>query len=160
MKIAGKLAARFDDLARRTTEIAGSTGAFTLAICIVLAWIVTGPMFHYSDTWQLVINTGTTVVTFLMVFLIQRSQNRDSLAVHLRLNELVASAHGSSNRLINVEDLSGAELRVLHTHYARLAALAKAEEDLRRTHSIEEAEVRQRSKSRVRARARSLRPLR
>src|SRR5262245_4874514 len=152
MKIRGKLGERFDGFARRVTELAGSTGAFTLAVVVVLVWVLTGPLFNFSDTWQLVINTGTTVVTFLMVFLIQRGQNKDSLAVHLKLNELVASVHGSSNRLINVEDLSSTELRVLHTHYARLAALAKAEEDLRRTHSIEEAEIRQRSKSRARAR--------
>jgi len=151
MKIGRKLGARFDAFARRATELAGSTGAFTLAVFVVLVWAATGPLFHYSDTWQLVINTGTTVVTFLMVFLIQRSQNKDSLAVHLKLNELVASVQGSSNRLINVEDLTGAELQTLHRHYARLAALAKQEEDLRRTHSIEEAEARHGLKSARRA---------
>ena len=82
-------------------------------------------MFGYSDTWQLVINTGTTIVTFLMVFLIQRSQNKDSLAIHLKLNELVAAMNGSSNRLIEVESLSEEELKVLRRHYHKLAAMAK-----------------------------------
>jgi low affinity Fe/Cu permease len=82
------------------------------------------PLFGFSDTWQLVINTGTTVVTFLMVFLIQRSQNKDSQAIHLKLNELVAAVEGASNRLINVEDLTEEEVRTLHRHYARIEAVA------------------------------------
>ena len=92
--------------------------AFAAGLRRILVWVVTGPFFGYSDTWQLVINTGTTIVTFLMVFLIQRSQNKDSLAVHLKLNELVAAMDGASNRLIDVEDLTEDELKTLHRHYA------------------------------------------
>ena len=99
-------------------------------------------MFHFSDTWQLVINTGTTIVTFLMVFLIQRAQNKDSLAIQLKLNEIVAAMPGASNRLIDVEDLSEDDLKRLHQFYSRLAEMAKHEVDLRRSHSIEEAELR------------------
>ena len=118
----------------------GSTQAFLLAACVVAVWAATGPMFRYSETWQLVINTGTTIVTFLMVFLIQRTQNKDSIAVQLKLNELVAAMDGASHRLINVEDLSEEELEVLHTYYCRLAHLAKQHGDLLASHSIEEAE--------------------
>src|SRR5262245_16206951 len=103
--------------ARGATEWTGSSWAFGLAVLIVVVWAVTGPIFGFSDTWQLVINTGTTVVTFLMVFLIQRSQNKDALAVHLKLNELVASLQGASNRLINIEDMSEKEIETLHRHY-------------------------------------------
>ena len=131
-------AARFATLAMRWT---GSTTAFILAVATVVIWVATGPVFHWSDTWQLVINTGTTIATFLMVFLIQRAQNKDSLAVQLKLNEIVAAIEGASNRLIAVEDLSEGELRVLHIHYQRLAQMAK-EHDLTDSHSIEEAEAR------------------
>jgi low affinity Fe/Cu permease len=97
------------------------------------------PLFTNFDTWQLVINTGTTIVTFLMVFLIQRSQNKDSLAIHLKLNEIVAAVKGASNRLINVEDLTEEEIRTLHDHYCKLTELAKAEKRLTQSHSVEEA---------------------
>jgi low affinity Fe/Cu permease len=109
---------------------------------VIIVWAATGPLFGYSDTWQLVINTGTTVVTFLMVFLIQRTQNKDSLAIQLKLNELVAAMQGASNRLIDVEDLSEQELRVLHEHYAHLVAIARRDIDLTKSHSVEEAETR------------------
>jgi low affinity Fe/Cu permease len=108
----------------------------------VLVWLATGPIFNYSDTWQLIINTGTTIVTFLMVFLIQRSQNKDALALQLKLNELVAAMKGASNRLIDVEDLDEDELRILHRHYRTLAKLAKRDARLTESHSIEEAETR------------------
>ena len=111
-------------------------------------WGATGPLFHYSNTWQLVINTGTTIVTFLMVFLIQRSQNKDSRAVHLKLNELVAALKGASNRLIDAEGLTEAELEILHRHYRQLAELTKREESLTTSHSIDEAARRHASKSR------------
>lgn len=124
------------------TEWTGSTTAFLSAVAVVLMWLVTGPLFHYSDTWQLVINTSTTIVTFLMVFLIQRSQNKDTLAVQLKLNELVAAIEGASNRLISVEDLSEGELKVLRIHYERLAELAKKDRHVAESHSIEEAEAR------------------
>ncbi len=106
-----------------------------------MVWLVSGPFFHWSDTWQLVANTITTIITFLMVFLIQRAQNKDSLAMQLKLNEVVAAIEGASNRLISVEDLSEEELRTLHRHYARLAEMAK-EHRLTDSHSIEEAEAR------------------
>ncbi len=112
-----------------------------------MAWLVTGPLFGFSNTWQLVINTGTTIVTFLMVFLIQRSQNKDALAVQLKLNELVAAMKGASNRLIDVEDLSEHELAVLHAHYRKLANMAKRDSDLASSHSVEEAEERHARKS-------------
>jgi low affinity Fe/Cu permease len=124
------------------THATGSTAAFLLACLVIIVWLVTGPIFHFSDTWQLIINTGTTIVTFLMVFLIQRSQNKDSLALQLKLNEIVAALEGASNRLISVEDLSEEELKTLHIHYQRLAEMAKSEAAIRESHSIEEAEQR------------------
>src|ERR687897_271444 len=103
--------------ATAVTRWAGGGAGFGAALTTILVWAATGPVFGYSDTWQLVINTGTTIVTFLMVFLIQRSQNKDSLALHLKLNEIVAAMKGASNRLIDVEDLSESEVRLLHRHY-------------------------------------------
>jgi low affinity Fe/Cu permease len=123
------------------TEWTGSSLAFALAIGVVVVWAVTGPIFDYSNTWQLVINTGTTIVTFLMVFLIQRSQNKDSMALHLKLNELVASVPWASNRLISAEELTEDEVRLLREHFRKLVELAKTDEDFSRSHSIEEAEV-------------------
>src|SRR5688500_7987495 len=105
-------------LARRITDATGSALGFFIALGIVLAWGALGPVFGYSDTWQLVINTGTTIVTFLMVFLVQRTQNKDSLAIQIKLNELVAAVHGASNRLVDIEALSEGELRPLEQHYA------------------------------------------
>jgi low affinity Fe/Cu permease len=126
------------------TRWSGSSWAFSLALLIIVVWIVTGPFFGFSDTWQLVINTGTTVVTFLMVFLIQRSQNKESMAVQLKLNEIVAALEGASNRLIDIESLGEAELEVLHRHYRKLADIARHEVDIRRSHSVEEARHRSR----------------
>ena len=131
-----------ENAARKVTSWTGSTSAFALSVSIVVVWVCTGPIFRYSDTWQLVINTGTTVVTFLMVFLIQRSQNKDSLALHLKLNEIVAALKGASNRMIDVESLTERELRVLHAHYETLARMAKRDIDLLSSHSVEEAEHR------------------
>ena len=135
----GNFPSRF---ATAVTQWAGSTVGFIAAALVIVVWAVTGPFFHFSDTWQLVINTGTTIVTFLMVFLIQRSQNKDSLAIQLKLNELVAAMAGASNRLISVEDLSEQELHVLHIHFQRLAEMARKEEHISESHSIEEAEAR------------------
>jgi low affinity Fe/Cu permease len=129
-------------------EWTGSSWAFASAALLIIVWLATGPIFGFSDTWQLVINTGTTIITFLMVFLIQRSQNKDSLAIQLKLNEIVAAVKGASNRLIDVEDLSEDELRVLHQHYAKLAAMAAQDADLGSSHSIEEAEARHARKKR------------
>ena len=135
----------FERFASWATRWTGSTTAFMLAAASIVAWMITGPLFHWSDTWQLVANTVTTIVTFLMVFLIQRTQNKDSLAMQLKLNEVVAAIEGASNRLISVEDLSEEELRTLHTHYAKLAEMAK-EHRLTDSHSIEEAEARHKIK--------------
>ena len=137
-----------EQFARRVTVVAGSTTAFMIAVGVVVVWGVTGPLFGFSDTWQLVINTGTTIVTFLMVFLIQRTQNKDSIAVQLKLNEIVAALEGASNRLIGVEDLSEEELTILHTHYGEIARLAKQHGHLTDSHSIEEAAERVMSKAR------------
>src|SRR5262245_19191100 len=100
----------FERVAHAATVWAGSSLGFALALGVMLFWLLTGPVFRFSDTWQLVINTGTTIVTFLMVFLIQRSQNKEAQAIQLKLNEIVAILEGASNRLINVEDLSEAEV--------------------------------------------------
>jgi len=124
------------------TKWTGSTTAFACALGVILLWAALGPIFAYSDTWQLVINTGTTVVTFLMVFLIQRSQNKDALALHLKLNELVAAVNGANNRLIDVEDLSEEELQILAKHYTELAALARKDADISQSHSLDEARAR------------------
>ncbi len=126
----------------QATEWTGSSTAFAAAVGIILLWIATGPLFGYSDTWQLVINTGTTIVTFLMVFLIQRAQNKESRAIQLKLNEIVAALEGASNRLVNVEDLSEGDLAILRSHYARLSKAAAADGSLTQSHSIEEAEAR------------------
>ena len=120
----------------------GTTWAFLFALLVIVVWGVTGPVFHYSNTWQLVINTGTTVITFLMVFLIQRAQNKSELAVQLKLNEIIAAIDAASNRLISIEDLSEVELEVLHRHYRELAVMAKNESPIAHTHSVEQAGAR------------------
>ena len=127
---------------RRVTEATGTSTAFILALLVIVIWLISGPLFKFSDTWQLVINTGTTIVTFLMVFLIQRSQNKDALAIHLKLNEIVAALEGASNRLIDVEDLTEGEIKTLHKHYQRLVQMAKKDIQLTTSHSIEEADAR------------------
>jgi low affinity Fe/Cu permease len=129
-------------LAIAVTRFTGRGTAFAIALAVVVLWIATGPLFHYSNTWQLVINTGTTVVTFLMVFLIQRTQNKEALAMQLKLNEIVAALEGASNRLVSIEDISEKELVALHAHYAKLAEMAKRDIDLLKSHSIDEAEAR------------------
>ena len=136
------VAERFERMSTAVSAWTGSTAAFATAALIVIVWAVTGPLFAFSNTWQLVINTGTTIVTFLMVFLIQRSQNKESMAVQLKLNELVAAVQGASNRLIDVEELSEAELKVLHQHYRRLVQMAKKDEHLGESHSLDEAQAR------------------
>ena len=132
----------FNRFAKWTAAAAGHPTAFILAMLVIAVWLVSGPLFAFSDTWQLVINTGTTIVTFLMVFLIQNSQNRESAAVQLKLNELVAAMQGASNRLIDVEDLNEEELRTLHQHYAKLVAMARKDASLTTSHSVEEAQAR------------------
>ncbi|MES2279199.1 MAG: low affinity iron permease family protein [Bacteroidota bacterium] len=136
----------FERFSNWATMATGSSAAFLIAISIILVWIVTGPIFHYSDTWQLIINTGTTIVTFLMVFLIQKSQNKDSKAIHLKLNELLASHQGASNRMVDIEDLTEKDLDQLHKYYVKLYALAEMEDDLTCSHSIDAAEENHNSK--------------
>ena len=139
MKRRNRLAAFFDTFSTKVTNITGSPLAFIIAFIAIIVWGVTGPLFDFSDTWQLVINTSTTIITFLMVFVIQQSQNKDSLAVQLKLNELIAATKGASNRLIDVEDLTPQELQLLKTFYIKLSDLAEKDKDLKTTHSIEEA---------------------
>ena len=137
-----KVSAVLEKLSYQATKATGTSVAFIIAVSVIIVWAITGPLFNFSDTWQLVINTGTTIVTFLMVFLIQRTQNKDALAIHLKLNEIVAAMEGASNRLIDVEDLSEPEIDALRNYYRRLIELAKADEVLTATHSIEEAATR------------------
>lgn len=136
-----------EKIAKLASRVAGSSLAFIFAVGVIAVWMITGPIFNFSDTWQLVINTGTTIITFLMVFLIQRAQNKDSMALHLKLNELIASIKGPSNRLIDIEDLSEEELKVLQKYYRSLSELAGKESDLSVSHSIEEAWEAHRNKS-------------
>src|ERR671913_246576 len=107
----------FSGFAKSASRFCGRPKTFALALAVILVWGITGPIFGFSDTWQLVINTGTTIITFLMVFLIQRTQNKDSRAIHLKLNELVSAMEGASNRLIDVEAHSEKELETLHRYY-------------------------------------------
>lgn len=151
---ASNLGRALESASERVTAWTGSSAGIGVAAFVVLTWAVTGPLFGFSNTWQLVINTGTTIVTFLMVFLIQRSQNKESLAIQLKLNELVAALDGSSNRLIDVEEITEDELKALRRHYQHLAQLAKAEGDLRSSHSVEEAEHRHEAKRSTRSRPR------
>src|SRR6195952_2977241 len=129
----------FERFSNWATISTGSSAAFISAVTVVVIWAVTGPVFHYSETWQLVINTGTTIITFLMVFLIQKSQNKDSKAVHLKLNELIAAHEGASNRMVDIEDITEVELDLLHKFYAKLSELAKVDTDILCSHSIDAA---------------------
>jgi low affinity Fe/Cu permease len=124
---------------RKVTAWAGSSWAFAIAVLVIAVWVVTGPIFHFSDTWQLVINTGTTIVTFLMVFLIQRAQNKDALAIQLKLDELLASQPGASNRLINLEDWSEGEIIDLHRRFEKLEKRLESASDSCEAHSVAEA---------------------
>lgn len=140
MKSRKKKSNLFEDFANAATRFTGSSYAFLAATAIVILWAVTGPVFDYSETWQLVINTGTTIITFLMVFLIQKSQNKDSKAIQLKLNELIAAHEHASNRMVDIEDLTEKELDQLHKFYVTLARLAKKETDIHCSHSIDKAE--------------------
>ncbi|ASZ14829.1 low affinity iron permease family protein [Chitinophaga pendula] len=129
----------FEKFSSQVICATGSAWAFFIALGIIVVWAVSGPIFGYSDTWQLVINTGTTIITFLMVFVIQKSQNKESKSVQLKLNELIAASQEASNRLIDVEDLSEEELDVLHKYYKILADNTRKKVKMRETHSVEEA---------------------
>ncbi|MFD1141979.1 low affinity iron permease family protein [Larkinella insperata] len=129
----------FERFSTGVAKATGSSLAFVSALSAVLLWALCGPFFGFSEDWQLVINTGTTIVTFLMVFVIQKAQNKESLSVQLKLNELIAATKGASNRLIDSEDLSEEELAILYQHYCTMAEVTKRASDLRKSHSIEEA---------------------
>lgn len=141
-----KLSEALEQFSLKATKATGTSSAFIIALTVIIVWAATGPLFGFSDTWQLVINTGTTIVTFLMVFLIQRTQNKDAQAIHIKLNEIVAAIDGASNRLIDVEDLTEGEIETLHKHYQKLAQMAKKDLKLTQSHSIEEAEARHETK--------------
>jgi low affinity Fe/Cu permease len=127
MKLAEKF--KFGHLSRETARLSGQPSTFWIALGVVLVWAVTGPLFGFSDTWQLVINTGTTIITFLMVFLIQSTQNRDTEAMHIKLNELIRSVNGAHNALLCLEELDGEDLDRIRNRYAKLARQAR--DDLR-----------------------------
>jgi len=131
----------FNRISTIATKAAGRPAATIMAFVIVLVWAVTGPLFNYSATWQLFINTTTTIITFLMVFIIQQSQNKDTIALQLKLNELIACHERASNRLIDIEDLTEEELIVLKNFYVKLSELAESENDLFSSHSIDEADA-------------------
>jgi low affinity Fe/Cu permease len=137
----------FETLSSRVSKATGSTGAFITALLVILVWLISGPIFHFSDTWQLVINTGTTIITFLMVFLIQRSQNKDFVAMHLKLNELIVAQTLASNRMVSIEDISEDDLRVLQEFYKHLAQLAQKEISIESSHSLSSADQHHRRKN-------------
>lgn len=148
-KKAKKISMFFEKFSNIATKATGTPAAFVTAFSIIVIWAVTGPIFGFSDTWQLVINTSTTIITFLMVFLIQQSQNKDTVAIQLKLNELIAASKESSNRLIDIEDLSDAELQELKKFYVRLAELSKKEHDIFSSHSLDEAKKKHAKKKQI-----------
>ena len=137
---AGQVSEGLERFSQRATQWTGSTLAFLIAAALVVLWALAGPFVGFSPDWQLIINTGTTIATFLMVFLIQRAQNKESKAVQLKLNELIASMDGASNRLMGVEELSEAELGRLHDRYLELADTLHRRGDLTKACSVEETE--------------------
>lgn len=137
----------FEKFAQKATEWTGSVAAFTIAVLVILAWGISGPVFKFSETWQLVINTGTTIITFLMVFIIQKSQNKDSKATQLKLNELLAANRRANNQMVNIEGFTEEELDTLHKFYERLAQKAEKEADIHESHSIDAANELHKSKT-------------
>ena len=129
----------FNRFAAIITRATGGAYAFIIATLFIVIWALTGPLFKFSNTWQLVINTSTTIITFLMVFVIQHSQNKDTLALQLKLNELIAANCEASNRLISIEDFTEEELDVIKKFYSQLATVAKKEKTIFKTHSLDEA---------------------
>lgn len=146
-----RLSRWFNNVAATVTHLAGRPVTSIIAFLIVIVWALSGPIFQFSDTWQLVINTGTTIITFLMVFVIQQSQNKDTMAVQLKLNELIACNKKASNRLIVIEDLTEEELEVLKKFYVKLSKLAAEEKGVNESHSIDEAEQFHQEKKRTRS---------
>jgi low affinity Fe/Cu permease len=139
VKKPSRYAVLFSSAAKAITRTTGRPATSIVALCVIVVWALSGPIFDYSDTWQLVINTGTSIITFLMVFVIQQSQNKDTIALQLKLNELIACQKNASNRLIDIEDLTEDELEVLKKYYIKLSDLAEKENDLYSTHSIDDA---------------------
>lgn len=142
----------FESFATKVTKATGSTPAFCGAFLIVIVWAICGPLFDYSETWQLIINTGTTIITFLMVFLIQKAQNKDSMAIQLKLNELVASHELASNRLVDIEDITEEEMKIIQKYYVHLSALTRKDLDIHQSHSLDEAKARHESNVKARER--------
>ncbi len=127
----------FEILSSRVSKASGSTAAFIAAMAVIVMWLITGPLFHFSDTWQLVINTGTTIITFLMVFLIQPSQNKDFIAIHRKLNELIVSHDYANDRLVSIEEISEEYLKMIRNFYTHLARLAQEEISIEESHSLD-----------------------
>ena len=145
-KRTGRIKVAFESFSNKATKVTGRPVAFITAVAILIVWAISGPIFDFSDAWQLVINTGTTIITFLMVFLIQQSQNKDTMAIQLKLNELISATKTASNRLVDIEDLTEDELEAIKSFYIKLANLSANEHDLFSTHSLDEAETKHRSK--------------
>ena len=129
----------FERISNVISTYSGSSPVLMTAVGLILLWGVTGPVFHYSNTWLLVVNTGTSIITFLMVFLIQKAQNKEAIAVQLKLNELIAANNSASNRLLNIQDLSEEELTTLYEHYKRLVELTHKSRSNTKSHSVEDA---------------------
>src|SRR5687767_10003635 len=130
----------FNKISNAVTKAAGRPVTSIIAMGIIITWALLGPVFDYSDTWQLIINTGTTIITFLMVFVIQQTQNKDTMAIQLKLNELIACEEKASNRLIDIEGLTEEELEIFKNFYSKLSKLAQKENDLHSSHSLDEAD--------------------
>jgi len=129
----------FEKVSNTITTYSGSPPVFVVAVGFILLWAASGPVFHFSDTWLLIVNTATSIVTFLMVFLIQKSQNKGSIAVQLKLNELIAANNSASNRLLNIQDLSEEQLNTLYEHYRTLVELTQKAKSNTQSHSVEDA---------------------
>jgi len=129
----------FERISNSITTYSASNQAFLIATGLILMWVLSGPFFNFSNTWLLIVNTGTSVITFLMVFLIQKSQNKESIAVQLKLNELIAANSQASNRLLNIQDLSENELNILYEHYRTLVELSQKARSKTKGHSVEDA---------------------
>jgi len=132
-------ASRFERISNTITVYSGRSAVFTVATGLILLWVITGPVFNYSNTWLLIANTVTSIITFLMVFLIQKAQNKEAIAVQLKLNELIAASTHASNRLLNIQDLSEGELKTLYEHYRKLVELTQEAESNTQSHSVEDA---------------------
>lgn len=142
-----KWARLYNKISGKLTRASGSPISSMLAFLLIIGWALFGPIFHFSDTWQLVINTSTTIITFLMVFIIQQTQNKDTTAIHLKLNELIACHEKASNRLVDIEDLTEEELSVIKKYYTKLSELSEKEKDLYSSHSLDEADENHEEKS-------------